>query len=52
MNVKEALLSRRSVRAFKPDPIEKETILSILKDAFAHTLMGKFTALGGVCSLR
>ncbi|MEW6275437.1 MAG: nitroreductase [Bacillota bacterium] len=33
MNVLEALHSRHSVRAFKPNPIEKETLLKILQAA-------------------
>lgn len=33
MNVKDALLSRRSCRAFKPDPIDRETILEVLEAA-------------------
>jgi nitroreductase len=33
MNVSEALQSRRSCRAFKPDPVDRDTILAILNDA-------------------
>jgi len=33
MNVTEAVLSRRSIRAFKPDPVPAETVRSILETA-------------------
>jgi nitroreductase len=33
MNVKDALLSRRSCRAFRPDPVPRQTILEILEAA-------------------
>lgn len=33
MNVKDALLSRRSCRGFKPDAVEKETVRAILETA-------------------
>ncbi|MEW6423761.1 MAG: nitroreductase family protein [Bacillota bacterium] len=33
MNVIEALNSRHSVRAFKPDPVTKETLLKIIQAA-------------------
>jgi len=33
MNVSEALKKRRSCRAFKPDPVDRDTLLAILNDA-------------------
>ncbi len=33
MNVSDALVSRYSVRAFRPDPIERELLLEIMKSA-------------------
>ncbi|SHI11061.1 Nitroreductase [Sporobacter termitidis DSM 10068] len=33
MTVSQAITSRRSMRAFKPDPISRETLLQILRDA-------------------
>lgn len=33
MNVTEALLARRSCRAFRPEPVSRETILSVLEAA-------------------
>ena len=33
MNVKDALLSRRSCRAFRPDPVDRDTILEVLEAA-------------------
>lgn len=33
MNVSEALQTRRSCRAFKPDPVDRGTLLAILNDA-------------------
>ncbi|HEY3426651.1 MAG TPA: nitroreductase [Negativicutes bacterium] len=32
MNVSEALQTRRSCRAFKPDPVDRDTLLAILND--------------------
>lgn len=33
MNVNEALQTRRSCRAFKPDPVDRDTLLAVLSDA-------------------
>lgn len=33
MNVSEALQTRRSCRAFKPDPVDRDTLLAVLNDA-------------------
>jgi nitroreductase len=36
MNVNEALQIRRSCRAFKPDPVKRDTLLTVINDAL-HT---------------
>lgn len=46
MNVSEALKNRKSCRAFKPDAVDRETLLSILSDARCAPSLGKHAALG------
>lgn len=40
MNVSEALQTRRSCRAFKPDSVNKDTLIAILKDALCSPSWG------------
>lgn len=52
MNVKEALSTRRAYRVFKPDPVDRETILDLLNDAnqtpsWANTQPWEVFAVGG-----
>ena len=54
VNVVEAILSRRTVRAFRPDPVDKDTVRKILEAAlhapsWANTQPWEvFVAAGGV----
>jgi nitroreductase len=52
MEVKEAVLARRSVRAFSPDPVPKKVLENILEQAlrapsWGNTQPWKFTIVGG-----
>ena len=48
MNVADALNSRFTCRAFKPDPVDKEKIIKIIETAHSGAFMGEYSALGSI----